>query len=90
MKEVKANPTLHEILEGYKRFNAWEREEQRRALPGLTIEKGLTQFFELCSLTRTLSPDASQIFFKQDTEHWATLHKKLQRAAKTMVDAQTA
>ena len=61
---MKANPTLQEIVEEYKRFNAWEREEQRKTLPELTIEESLTQFFELCSLTRTLSPDASQNLFQ--------------------------
>jgi len=86
---VKANPTLQQILEGYKRFNAWEREGQRKALPELTIEKGLTQFFELCSLTRALSPDARRIFFEQDAEYWTTLHKKLQRAARAMAGVQT-
>ncbi|MEA3341350.1 MAG: hypothetical protein U9R15_15405 [Chloroflexota bacterium] len=86
---MKLNPPLQEIVEGYKRFNAWEREERKRTLPELTIEESLTQFFELCSLARILSPNARQIFFEQDTERWVILHKKLERAAKAMDDAQT-
>ena len=32
-------PTLREVLAGYERFNEWEREEQRRELPKLSIEE---------------------------------------------------
>lgn len=83
-------PTLREILEGYKRFNAWELEEQKRELPWLTVEESLMQFFELCDLARTLAPNAERIFLEQDEAYWIALHQKLQRAAKVMTDAQFA
>ncbi len=86
---MKATPMLREILEGYRRFNAWELEEWKRELPRLTVEESLAQFFELCDLTRTLAPDAERIFLEQDEAHWITLRERLQRAAKMMADAQT-
>jgi hypothetical protein len=58
---VSENPTLREILEGYKRFNAWELQEEKKELPQLTIEESLTQFFELCDLMHALAPDVEQI-----------------------------
>jgi hypothetical protein len=102
---VQTHPTLQDILEGYQRFNAWEREERMRALSHLTIEQSLTQFFELCSIARdwyssaderTMSADVvhpsantRQVFLEQDVERWVALREKLQRAAKTMNDVQT-
>ena len=82
-------PTLQEILEGYKRFNTWEFEEQKRKLPELDVEESLTQFFELCNLARALVPNTEQIFLEQDKAHWIALRKKLQRAARVMGDAST-
>ena len=86
---MKTIPTLREIMEGYKRFNAWELEEQKRELPRLTVEESLTQFFELCDVARTLAPDTERIFLEQDKAHWVALRKRLQRAAKVMNDAKT-
>jgi hypothetical protein len=82
-------PTLREVLEGYRRFNAWELKEQKRELSQLSVEESVTQFFELCDLARALAPDAEQIFFEQDKAHWMTLRKKLQRAARVMGSAKT-
>jgi hypothetical protein len=86
---VDAIPTLKEILEGYKRFNIWELEEQKRELPELSVEESLTQFFELCNLARALTPNIEQIFLEQDEALWIALRKKLQRAARIMGDAST-
>jgi hypothetical protein len=87
--EMGEAPTLQETLEGYKRFNAWELEEQKRDLPRLSIEESLTQFLELCDLVRALAPNASQLFLEQDEAHWIALRKKRQRAAKVMGHAST-
>ncbi len=86
---MKTIPTLRESLEGYKRFNAWELEEQKRKLPCLTIEKSLLQFFELCDLARTLAPNAERVFLEQDKAHWIARRQKLQRVAQAMTDAPT-
>ena len=56
-----AGVTLREVLEGYRRFNAWEREEQKNALPGLSVEESLRRYFELCDLAHALAPDAAQL-----------------------------
>ena len=79
-----ADVTLREVLEGYKRFNAWELEEQKSALPRLSIEESLKQYFELCDLARALAPDAEQVLLKQNKAHWVARRKKLQRLAKVM------
>ena len=42
-RKMKATPTLREILEGYRRFNAWELEEQKRELLRLTVEESLVK-----------------------------------------------
>ena len=83
-------PSLREILEGYKRFNEWELEEQKRELPKLSVEESLTQFFELRELGRTLAHNAEHIFLEQNKAHWMSLHQKLQRAAKVMGHAKAA
>jgi hypothetical protein len=80
-------PTARQLLQGYARFNAWEREEEKRELPRLTMEEGLAQFFELCEMARALAPNAAQEFLAQDTAHWIALRKKLGRAAKVMNNA---
>jgi hypothetical protein len=82
-------PTLREVLEGYRHFNAWELEEQRRELSKLSVKESLTQFFELCDLARALSPDEAQIFLAQDKARWTALRKKLQRATRIMRGAKT-
>lgn len=91
MSKTKTNaiPTLLDVLEGYERFNAWELEEQRRELPSLTVERSLTQFFELCDLARTLAPDMEEVFLEQNKAHWIALREKLQCAAKVMGHART-
>jgi len=82
-----AGVTLREVLEGYKRFNAWEREEQKNALPGLSVEESLRRYFELCDLAHALAPDAAQVFLKQNEAHWTARRKKLQRLAEAMGNA---
>ena len=84
MRSNRENPTLRQVLEGYRRFNAWEIEEQRKTLPRLSVEESLTQFFELCDLAHDLAPDVEQIFFAQDQAHWIALRAKMQRAAQKM------
>jgi hypothetical protein len=84
-----AIPTLQEILEGYKRFNTWEFEEQKRELPELSVEESLTQYFELCDFARALTPYTEQIFLEQDVALWIALRKKYQRAARIMGNAST-
>jgi len=81
---MKIKPTARQLLQGYARFNDWELEEQKRELPRLTMEQGLTQFFELCEMARALAPNAAQEFLAQDTAHWIAVRKKLGRAAKVM------
>ena len=87
MEEI---PTLREVLEGYRQFNAWELAEQERVLSRLSVEEGLTQFVELCALARTLAPDAERVFFEQDTACWIARCKRLQRVAEAVDNAQTA
>ncbi len=82
-------PTLQDILDGYRRFNAWELEEEKRELSRLTVEEGLTQFFELCELARRLAPEAERTFLEQDQAHWSAMREKLQRAAEMMEDGAT-
>jgi len=83
------HPTLPEIMEGYRRFNAWEHREQKRELAQLTVEESLTQFFQLCDLARTLAPDTDGVFFEQDKAHWTTVRKRLQKVAQVMGNART-
>lgn len=88
--EVRELPTLREVLVGYKLFNTWEFEEQRRDLQSLSVAKCLTQYCDLCELAHALTPNAEQIFLAQDTMHWETLREKLKRAAEVMGDARPA
>ena len=83
-------PPLQEVLEGYRQFNTWELEEQERVLSRLSVEEGLTQFFGLCDLARTLAPDAGRAFFEQDTAYWIARRKKLRRVAEAVDKTQTA
>ena len=85
-----AGVTLQEVLEGYKRFNVWELEEQKSALRRLSVEESLRRYFELCDLAHALAPDAAQVFLKQNEAHWTVRRKKLQRLAKAMENARTA
>lgn len=82
-----ADITLHEALEGYKRFNTWELEEQKSALRRLSVEESLRRYFELCDLAHALAPDAAQVFLKQNEAHGTVRRKKLQRLAKVMGNA---
>jgi len=51
-----SQPTLREILNGYRRFNQWEELEEQRRLPRLSVEEGLSQFMELCDFVRAWQP----------------------------------
>ncbi len=82
-----AGVTLREVLEGYKRFNAWELEEQKSALPKLSVEESLRQYFELCALVRALAPNSDRAFLEKNTAGWIARRKKLQRLAKVMGNA---
>ncbi len=73
-------PTLRELLEGYRKFNAWELEEQKNELPRLSVEESLTQFFDLYDLARAAAPRWEEILLEQDKAHWIALHEKLQLA----------
>jgi len=86
---MRKTPTLQQVLEGYKRFNEWELEEQARELPRLSIEESLTQFFDLCDLGHMLAPGWERIFLKEDMEHWIEVRRKMRRAAKVMRNAKT-
>jgi len=88
--ELREIPTLRDVLEGYKLFNAWEFKEQRGDLQTLSVAKSLTQYCDPCKLAHALAPNAEQIFPTQDTMHWETLRKKLNRAAEVMGDARPA
>jgi hypothetical protein len=70
MEANMADVTLREVLEGYRRFNAWELEEQKSALQKLSVEESMRQYFELCDLARALAPDAAHVFLKQNGAHW--------------------
>jgi hypothetical protein len=89
MEANMADVTLREVLEGYRRFNAWELEEQKSALQKLSVEESVRQYFELCDLARALAPDAEQIFLEQHKVHWVVRRKKFQRLAKAMKNART-
>jgi len=82
-------PTLREILEGYRRLNAWELEEHKRELSGLSVKESLTQFFELCDLAWALSSNEIQTALEQDKAHWIVLRNKLKQAAEVMRRAKT-
>lgn len=77
-------PTLREVLEAYRLFNAWELEEEKRELPQLRVDESLAQFFELCALAQALAPDSAQVFLELDKAHWMALRKRLKRAAEVM------
>ena len=66
---------LREKLEGYRAFNEWEEEEERRTLPLLSVEESVRQFLELQAFMRLLAPDRGnrglapdthQIFFEEN------------------------
>ena len=82
-------PTIRELLVGYEAFNTWEQDEQRRDLQRLTLEKGLAQYFELCSMARLLGAGSRTDFLAQEKRHWIELHRKLQKAHRVMTHGQT-
>lgn len=71
-------PTLREIVRGYSRFNAWERQEEKKVLPSLSIEESLHRFFDLMQLIDTVGPDAETIFREKKTR-WLLRRQTLQR-----------
>jgi len=73
---------LREKLRGYEIFNEWERQEERRTLPRLTIEESVQQYLALQALMRQLAPDAHLIFFEDDLDHRVHLRKQFKRIAK--------
>ena len=77
-------PTLREIVAGYEAANAWEREEERRRLPTLTVEESVRQYLEMWDLAQQVSPDAEAVFLEERMVHYEKLHHKLQRAARVM------
>jgi hypothetical protein len=50
-------PTLQDVLLGFRRFNQWQEEEAVEQLPQMTVAEGLDQFFELCDLVRSWRPE---------------------------------
>ena len=71
-------PTLREVIRGYSRFNAWEREEEKQQLASLSAEESLHRFFELMQLIEAVGPDAETIFHEKKAR-WLVRRKKLQR-----------
>jgi hypothetical protein len=89
-RKNESTPDLRAVLRGYKRFNAWELEEQARKLPALSATESVDQFFQLCALSRLLADDASLTFFQQDEQDWIALKNTRQQAARKMGYARTA
>jgi hypothetical protein len=85
-----SNPSLQKVLQGYKRFNAWELEEQAIRLPELSVTESINQFFQLCALSQLLAKNAALTFFKQDEQDWIILKCVRQQAARKMGYARTA
>lgn len=87
---MQAPQSIRELLEGYKRYNAWESEERQRILPQLSLADGLQQYFDLQALARVFAPEAEAVFLKQRAQHWMALHTALSRAAEYFAHAATA
>ncbi len=77
-------PTLREILAGYEAANEWEREEEKRRLPALTVKASIRQYLELQDLARQLAPDAAGIFMEERLSRYEELHQTLEMAARVM------
>ena len=75
---------LRERLEGYRAFNEWEEEEERRTLPLLSIEESVRQFLELQAFMRLLAPDAHEIFFEDDLAERVEARARFRRIAQAM------
>lgn len=73
-----------ELLAGYRRFNAWENEEQMMDLPRLSVEAGLSQFFQLCSLARQLTGERDIFLTTQNKAYWMQQLATRQKAARIM------
>lgn len=84
-----STPTLKELLEGYRTFNEWEREEQRRTLPNLSVEEAIRQYFELAAFAKGAAVADADFFLERSGAQWALLYEKLRRAGRTMKDAST-
>jgi len=82
-------PTIKELLAGYEAFNTWELEQQPRELQRLTLEEGLTQYFELSGLAQVQASGARADFLAQEERHWVDLHRKLQKAHRAMTHGPT-
>ena len=83
-----ADVTLREVLEGYRRFNAWELEEQKSALQELSVEESVRQYFELCDLARALAPDIEYqgVTFPVCTAEDLIIHKAISEREKDWND----
>ena len=77
-------PTLRDIVAGYATANAWEREEERKRLPKLTIEESVRQYLDTWDLAHYVSPEAEALFLEERLAHYETLHRKMERAARVM------
>ena len=77
-------PTLRDIVAGYATVNAWEREEERKRLPNLTIEESVRQYLDTWDLAHYVSPEAEALFLEERLAHYETLHRKMQGAAQVM------
>ncbi len=75
---------LREKIEGYRIYNEWEEEEERRTLPRMTIQDSLRQFLELQRLMRQLAPDARQVFFEDNLAQQVEGRARFRRIATAM------
>lgn len=73
-----------ELLAGYRRFNAWENKEQMIKLPDLSVEAGLIQFFQLCSLAQQLAGEKDMFLTTQNKSYWMQQLATRQKAARSM------
>ena len=79
-------PTLREIVAGYELANAWEREEERRRLPELSVEESVRQYLEMWELARYVSPEAEAVFWDERCAHYEALHAAFEQAAQERID----
>jgi hypothetical protein len=77
--------TLKDIVAGYKLVNEWEREEEKRQLPLMTVQDGLHRYFELLQLAHEVTPDLARVLDKERIAYLIEWHEKLHRAARAMV-----
>jgi len=80
---------LRERLRGYQIFNEWERQEERRTLPHLTIEQGVQQFLGIQRLMRHIAPGAREFFFEDDLSHRVRLRSRFKQIVRVMENRST-